>query len=77
MWKKSGIIFDLKPEELADYLDEYVIEQQEAKAVLATKICTHFNRIRFLKQNDKESKRDIGRIKNNILLKGVKLGKSV
>ena len=32
--------FDLKPEELEAYLDQYVIKQREAKAILATKICT-------------------------------------
>lgn len=62
--------FDMKPEELADYLDEYVIRQQEAKAVLATKICTHFKRIRYLKEHPIENRRDIGRIKNNVLLIG-------
>ncbi len=47
---KSGISkinFDLKPEELEAFLDEYIIKQQKAKEVLATKICTHFHRIRF------------------------------
>ena len=40
------INFDLKPEELEAYLSEYVIKQEDAKSVLATKVCTHFNRIR-------------------------------
>ena len=45
--KKTPFIdFDIKPQELCDYLDEYVIRQDEAKAILSTKICTHFNRIR-------------------------------
>lgn len=62
--------FDMKPEELVDYLDEYVIQQDDAKAVLATKICTHFNRIRYIEGNKRERRRDIGRIKNNVLLVG-------
>ena len=37
------IEFDLIPEELEAYLDQFVIRQSEAKAVLCTKICTHFH----------------------------------
>ena len=42
---RKKINFDLKPEELIAYLDQYVVKQDSAKAILATKICTHFNRI--------------------------------
>ena len=59
--------FHLKPEELVSYLDEYVIEQAEAKAVLATKICTHFNR---LKLPPEDGEQVVGNIKNNILMVG-------
>jgi ATP-dependent Clp protease ATP-binding subunit ClpX len=71
--KKVGpkINFNLKPEELEAYLDEYVIRQDEAKAVLATKICTHFNRIKFWEQQDRQSGSDpVGMIKNNIIMVG-------
>ena len=34
--------FNIKPEELISYLDQYVVRQTKAKSVLATKICTHF-----------------------------------
>ncbi len=44
--KAAEVNFDLKPEELIAYLDQYMVKQDEAKAILATKICTHFNRIR-------------------------------
>lgn len=57
--------FDLKPEELEAYLDEYVIKQGRAKEILATKICTHFNRI---KCQDRSSL--VGNIKNNIIMIG-------
>ncbi|MGD9090029.1 MAG: ATPase, partial [Desulfobacterales bacterium] len=43
---RKEINFDLKPEELIAYLDQFVVKQDSAKAILATKICTHFNRIR-------------------------------
>ncbi|MDH5298247.1 MAG: AAA family ATPase [Desulfobulbaceae bacterium] len=62
--------FKVTPEELVAYLDEYVVRQDEAKAVLATKICTHFNRIRYAEENPGKGKRDVGRIKGNVLLMG-------
>lgn len=62
--------FDLKPEELIDYLDQYVVEQDAAKAVLATKICTHFNRIRQAEENGTSDGDFVGRIKNNVLMIG-------
>ncbi|MCG6895035.1 MAG: AAA family ATPase [Desulfobacteraceae bacterium] len=62
--------FDLKPEDLIDYLDQYVVEQGAAKAVLATKICTHFNRIRQAEQKGSSGGDFVGRIKNNVLMIG-------
>ena len=41
--KTDAPAFDMKPEELESYLDGYVVKQERAKGVLATKICTHFN----------------------------------
>ena len=67
---RAKIHFDLKPEDLIAYLDRYIVRQDEAKAVLATKICTHFNRI-ARSQEDGDAARDmVGRIKNNVLLVG-------
>ena len=67
----SKINFNLKPEELEAYLDEYVIQQDEAKAVLATKICTHFNRIKYWEQQDRHNGSEaVGMIKNNIIMIG-------
>jgi len=63
--------FDMKPEELEAHLSEYVIKQDEAKAVLATKICTHFNRINFLEKFKQSSRFEgVGNIKNNIIMIG-------
>lgn len=59
--------FDLKPEELEAYLDRFVIRQSNAKAILATKICTHFNRLNLPPDEDEEA---IGNIKNNVLMIG-------
>ncbi|MGD0399719.1 MAG: AAA family ATPase [Syntrophobacteraceae bacterium] len=73
--KKPGgvknIRFDMKPDELEFYLNQYVIRQDEPKAILATKICTHYNRIRYLQSLARfGSEPVVGRIKNNILLIG-------
>jgi endopeptidase Clp ATP-binding regulatory subunit ClpX len=68
--KLSRINFDLKPEELEAYLDEYVIRQEEAKSILATKVCTHFNRIRHYLERGREPEPGVGAIKNNIILIG-------
>ena len=62
--------FNIKPEELYAYLDEYVIQQDDAKTVLATKICTHFNRIRHAFVHPEHKEHEVGQIKNNVLLMG-------
>ena len=59
--------FHLKPEELIEYLDQYVIRQDQAKAILATKICTHFNRLNLPPEPDDDM---VGSIKNNVLMLG-------
>ncbi|OGP70967.1 MAG: ATPase [Deltaproteobacteria bacterium RBG_13_58_19] len=66
----SCIRFDLKPEELEAYLNEYVIKQEAAKSVLATKVCTHFNRIRYSLEQGRKPDPGVGAIKNNIILIG-------
>ncbi len=70
--RKSGVpAFDMKPEELDSYLNGYVVKQERAKGVLATKICTHFNRIEYLgRRYKKENPFSVGMIKNNILMIG-------
>ncbi len=67
--KRAKFNFDLKPQELIAYLDEYVVRQDEAKAVLSTKICTHFNRIRKELEKGRRNRRP-GMIKGNVLLVG-------
>ncbi|MEW6079596.1 MAG: AAA family ATPase [Thermodesulfobacteriota bacterium] len=63
------INFDLKPEELVAYLDQFIIKQDKAKKILATKICTHFNRIRNQHRWSGTGK-IVGAIKNNVLMMG-------
>ncbi len=68
--------FFMMPEEMESYLDGFVVKQDQVKAVLGTKICTHFNRIRFNDQRESESfsgagkKSGVGMIKNNVLMIG-------
>jgi len=68
--KIDPINFDLKPEELIAYLDQYVIKQDLAKQILATKVCTHFNRINYQKSSEGEDLNISGGIKNNVLMLG-------
>jgi len=67
---RKKINFDLKPEELIAYLDQYIVKQDHAKAILATKICTHFNRIKRTLESDDSTGSMVGSIKNNVLMIG-------
>lgn len=68
--------FDMMPEDLEAYLDSFVVKQDQVKSVLATKVCTHFNRIEFNNQRVSQApaadknRAGIGMIKNNVLLIG-------
>ncbi|HKL00167.1 MAG TPA: AAA family ATPase [Desulfotignum sp.] len=68
--KKGLIDFNIKPAELIAYLDQYVVRQKRAKSVLATKICTHFNRIRHEETRENKRAKITGNIKSNILMLG-------
>ena len=68
--EKKPVTFNLKPEELIAYLDQYVVKQDQAKAILATKICTHFNRIRRAQESPDAVESLAGGIKNNVLMIG-------
>jgi ATP-dependent Clp protease ATP-binding subunit ClpX len=69
--KRSTPNFDMLPEELEAYLDSFVIKQNKAKAVLATKICTHFNRVKYIKKHaGRKKSAGVGMIKNNVLMIG-------
>ncbi len=61
--------FDLQPEELEAYLDKYVVKQEQAKAILATKVCTHFNRIAYMLKRGRDTTPQ-GLIKSNVILIG-------
>ncbi|MGA1205738.1 MAG: AAA family ATPase [Opitutales bacterium] len=60
--------FNFKPKEIRDYLDRFVIQQQEAKKVLSVAICDHYNHVRQCIENPKLLEKDYH--KQNILLLG-------
>jgi len=68
--KKNLINFNIKPQELIVYLDQYVVRQAKAKSILSTKICTHFNRIRHSQTTGEGMSKITGNIKSNILMFG-------
>jgi ATP-dependent Clp protease ATP-binding subunit ClpX len=67
--KAPGFNFDIKPEELEAYLNQYVVNQESTIEVIATKVCTHFNRMK-LEGTLKEEEKIVGNIKSNMLLIG-------
>ncbi len=67
--KTPHINFDLKPTELEAYLKKYIVGQDEAVEVLATKICTHFNRMK-LEMRNSDIEALVGNIKSNVLMIG-------
>ena len=66
----ANINFDMKPEELISYLNSFIVKQDEAKEILATKICTHYNKINYFIEKGKRSGPAEGNIKNNIIMIG-------
>lgn len=67
--KEGKMNFNIKPEEMESYLNKYVVDQGEAVEVIATKVCTHFNRMN-LENSLPEDEKVVGNIKSNILLIG-------
>ncbi len=57
----------LKPREIKDYIDQYVIGQDEAKVVLAVAVYNHYKRIT---QPDTKSTDDVEIEKSNIIIVG-------
>lgn len=66
---ESEINFNLLPEELEEYLNRYVISQESSVEIIATKVCTHFNRMK-IEMTIPEDQRIVGNIKSNMLLIG-------
>ena len=60
--------FSLKPREIRDYLDRFVIRQAEAKKVLSVAICDHYNHVRRCLEAPEVGEQDFS--KHNIILLG-------
>ena len=63
--KPSGIKLPT-PVEIKKYMDQYVIEQDEAKIALAVAVYNHYKRIQY----EKEDKDDVELQKSNIIMLG-------
>ena len=48
--------FDRRPKEIRDYLDRFVIKQEQAKRVLSVAVCDHYNHVRRCLEDDKLAK---------------------
>ncbi len=60
--------FKLKPKEIRDHLNRFVIRQDEAKKVLSVAICDHYNHVRATLMGKREERTEYS--KQNILLLG-------
>lgn len=60
--------FSMKPREIRDFLDRFVIKQSEAKKVLSVAICDHYNHVRRCLLDEKSSQTEYN--KQNVLLLG-------
>lgn len=60
--------FSMKPREVRHYLNRFVVKQDEAKKVLATAICDHYNHVRRCLENPALSDSEYS--KQNILILG-------
>jgi len=60
--------FNLKPREIRDYLNRFVIRQDEAKKVLSVAVCDHFNHVRQCIENPALLEQDYH--KQNIVILG-------
>ncbi|MCP3658813.1 MAG: ATP-dependent Clp protease ATP-binding subunit ClpX [Bacteroidetes bacterium] len=62
----------VKPKDIKKYLDEYVINQDEAKKIFAVAVYNHYKRLNYLKKLKEEKKKDDDVIieKSNIIVIG-------
>ena len=66
--KTFDLKFDLKPKEVKQHLDRYVIKQDDAKKALAIAVCDHYNHVREVHENPKVADTDYS--KQNIVMLG-------
>lgn len=66
----SAFEFRYKPADIKAYLDRFVIRQDEAKKVLATAVCDHYNHARMIREMRKNGEADVEFTKQNVLIVG-------
>lgn len=69
----AGAAYDFryKPVDIKVYLDRFVIRQDEAKKVLATAVCDHYNHARMLREHKKQKgSAPLEFTKQNVLITG-------
>ncbi|MDB6067835.1 MAG: clpX [Pedosphaera sp.] len=63
---KDEFKFDYKPKDVKDYLDRFVIQQDEAKKVLSVALCDHYHQVRLAFEGEETP----NYAKQNIILLG-------
>ena len=68
--EESDSIFDfnLKPKQVKEYLDQFVIKQNEAKKAISIAVCDHYNQVKRCLKNPEASTEDYS--KQNVLILG-------
>lgn len=64
----STFEFGMKPRDVKEYLDRYIIRQDEAKKALSIAICDHYNHIQHIMRHPSENQEAYA--KQNVLLLG-------
>ena len=60
--------FDRRPKEIRDYLDRFVIKQEQAKRELSVAVCDHYNHVRICLDDQESDQAEY--VKPNVLLLG-------
>ncbi len=60
--------FSMRPRAIRDYLDRFVIRQDEAKKVLSVAVCDHYNHVRHCLEHPESEEQEY--LKHNVILLG-------
>jgi endopeptidase Clp ATP-binding regulatory subunit ClpX len=66
--EKFDLNFNMTPKEVKNYLDDYIIKQDEAKKALAIAICDHYNHVKACLENTVDPLEEYS--KQNVLVLG-------
>lgn len=64
--KRIELGFNLKPKDIKEHLDRFIIQQEDAKKALAIAVCDHYNHVKTAEQGDELP----DYLKQNVLLIG-------